>query len=288
LIIAGNLTLDEIVIKHRTYKNMLGGPPAYSVKPLHSVFGVRPTVYSCVGYDFPKALENEIASLSKLYITKSSKQTTKFRLVEENGRQLFLLSFSGEINHIDFSSESVYMFSPVYKEIKVTFLSDAYKVGLVSLDPQGYLRVVDENLKVHIKPNENVWKVLKFVNIFRTSIDEYLALAEGLSIRKFLEKTYSLGVEVAIVTSSKKVYVVSNGKYFEFPTYPHVSVKSTTGAGDVFTSFFTYVYSRSYDLEKAIAYAIVASSFAVENIGPNSISRDRFFKRLGEYMDFMY
>jgi len=288
LIIAGNITLDDIVTKYGTYENMLGGPPTYSVKPLHSVFGIRPSIYSCVGYDFPKEFENEIASLSKLYITKSSKQTTKFRLVEENGRHLFLLSFSGEINYIDFSSESVYMFSPVYREIKVNFLSDACKVGLVSLDPQGYLRVVDENLRVHIKPNEIVWKALKFVNIFRTSIDEYLALAEGLSIRRFLEKTYGLGVEVAIVTSSKKVYVVSNGKYLEFPTYPHVSVKSTTGAGDVFTSFFTYVYSRSYDLEKAITYAIVASSFAVENIGPSSISRDHFFRRLREYMGFMY
>ena len=102
------------------------------------------------------------------------------------------------------------------------------------------------------------------------------------------DRTYTLGVEVAMVTSSKTVHAISNGKYFKFPTYTNVNVKSTTGAGDVFTAFFTYVYSRNYDVEKALAYAIVASSFAVENIGPSSIDRERFFERLREYMDLLY
>ena len=288
LIVAGNLTLDEIIAKQKTYKNMLGGPPAYSVKSLYSVFSVKPTVYSCVGYDFPESFESEIASLSKLYISKSNKPTTRFKLIETNGRQLFMLTYSGEIETIDLSLESVYMFSPVYKEVKLDFLKRAYKVGLVILDPQGYLRVVDDDLRVYLRFNSAIWELLRYVSVLRVSTDEYMALSKGLSIKMFLEKTYTLGVEVAIVTSPKTVHVVSDGKYFEFPTYMNVNVKSTTGAGDVFTAFFAYVYSKNYDVEKALAYAIVASSFAVENIGPSSIDRKRFFERLREYMELLY
>ena len=288
MIIAGNLTLDDIITKQRIHKNMLGGPPAYSVKPLHSVFSIKPTVYSCVGHDFPKNFQSEMALLSKLFIFRGNKPTTRFRLIEKNGRQLFMLSYSGEIESIDFSLESTYMFSPVYREIKFDFLKRAYKVGLVALDPQGYLRFVDDSLKVYLRFNSAIWEILRHVNILRVSMDEYLALSRGLDIKRFLEKTYTLGVEVAIVTSSKTVHAISNGKYFKFPTYTNVNVKSTTGAGDVFTAFFTYVYSRNYDVEKALAYAIVASSFAVENIGPSSIDRERFFERLREYMDLLY
>ena len=287
--IIGNLTLDEIVMKtkNKVYKGVLGGPPAYSSKPLYSIFKVKPKIYTTVGKDFPEKYENELKTISKLFIYKVEEPTTKFKLVEGNGRKLFMLSFSGEIRDVDFNVDSVYMFSPVYREVRFDYLKKAHTLGLVSLDPQGFLREVNEEGEVTLNFNSELLKHLKYIDIFRTSLDEFSVLSRGVSIRNFLEKTIKSGCEVSVVTSSTKIYALKENTYYEYPAYTNVRVESTTGAGDVFTSIFTYVYSRSNDVVKALIYAIVASSFTVETVGPRVIDEGKFYVRLKNYMEFL-
>lgn len=289
MIIIGNITLDDFILKDgRIFSSILGGPPSYSSHMLNSLFNIKPYIFTTLGKDFPAKYEKELNNVAKLYITTKESRTTKFRIIEKDTtRELFLLAYSGDINKVNYDLSDVYIISPVYKEIKKKHIIEAYKRGFVALDPQGLLRKVDSSGKVHLSFHSEIRYLLSKINIFRTSIDEYSVLSGGVSIPQYLKNIIKQGVELAVITSKDKIYYATPETYEELPSYTKVKARSSTGAGDVFTSILTYVYIKNYDPVKAVAYSAIAASFSVEKLGPSKIDSEKFKLRLKEYLNLI-
>lgn len=284
MLILGNITLDDFILRRgKKYNNILGGPPSYSSFALNSLFGVRVGLCSSLGKDFPKKYMKRLKSIAEIYITERN-NTTRFKIVDIEPRKMFLLAFSGEIENVDLSIDDVYMFSPVYKEIKIEYLNEASHMGLVTLDPQGFFRRIGKDNEVYLSTFEQFDYIVKRVNILRMSLDEFSVL-HITNIRDYVKGFVKKGVELAVITSSVKVYYATRECYGELPTYRKVQVVSSTGAGDVFTSVLTYIYSKTTDPVKALAYSIVAAGLSVEKLGPLELDRDRFWSSLKEYKE---
>ena len=284
MLVLGNITLDDFILREgKKYKNILGGPPSYSSFALNSLFGIRIGLCSSLGKDFPKEYKERLENIAEPYITEGN-NTTRFKIIDIEPRKMFLLTFSGEIENIDLSIDDVYMFSPVYREIKIKHLNEASRMGLVTLDPQGFFRRIGKDNEVYLDTFEQFDYIVRRVNILRMSLDEFRVL-NVTNIRDHVKSFVRKGVELAVVTSSMKVYYATKECYGELPTYRKVQVVSPTGAGDVFTSVLTYIYSKTADPVKALAYSIVAAGLSVEKLGPSELNRDRFWRNLKEYKE---
>ncbi|RLG73521.1 MAG: hypothetical protein DRO08_01760 [Thermoprotei archaeon] len=284
LIILGNVTLDDFILRNgRTYREILGGPPSYASVALNSLFNIKVKFYSSLGRDFPEKYRRRLEKAAEMF-TIEREFTTRFKIVDIEPRKMFLLSYSGDLNDIDLSIDDVFLFSPVFKEVKLEYINKAYKTGFVILDPQGLFRRLKPNNEIYLDAFNEFDYIIRRTDILRMSIDEFKTLSPT-SIKEKLRDFISKGVEFAIVTSSNKVYYATHEGYGELPTYRKVKVVSPTGAGDVFTAVLSYIYTQTSDPIKALSYSIVAACLSVETLGPVEIDKDRFWRKLKEFKE---
>ncbi|RLG74200.1 MAG: hypothetical protein DRO23_07375 [Thermoprotei archaeon] len=284
LIILGNVTLDDFILRNRrTYRGILGGPPSYASIALNSLFNIKVKFYSSLGKDFPEKYRQRLKKVAEMF-TIEREVTTRFKIVDIEPRRMFLLSYSGDLDNVDFSIDDVFLFSPVFKEVKLEHVNEAYKTGFVILDPQGFFRRVKSNNEIYLDAFNELDYIIRRTNVLRMSIDEFKTLSPT-GIKEKLRDFISKGVEFAIVTSSSKVYYATYEGYGELPTYRKVKVVSPTGAGDVFTAVLSYVYAQTTDPIKALSYSIVAACLSVETLGPAEIDKDRFWRKLKEFKE---
>lgn len=73
--------------------------------------------------------------------------------------------------------------------------------------------------------------------------------------------------DIVVITDGKKgVYVYDGHKFYSAKPYP-AKVVSTLGAGDAFASTFVGIMTKTNDIEKSIAFALINSASVVEEYG---------------------
>ena len=278
IVSVGHFSIDSINLPNRQLPYIiLGGSVAY-VSLSARRLGANVSIISKVGEDFPEAylwwLSQEGIDISNVAKIKHEK-TTRFEL-NYNGdlssRILRLTSRSPSIEVEDLpnslEAKAVHL-APIANEIPYEVAEKLAKSAeIISLDPQGLVRVFDENGLV---ANESLKdkRMLELIDVYKSSHDEIEAVTGVADLKLAIKTVHDFGVEIVIVTLGMKGAVLSiGGAIYEIPAYTPNKLIDPTGAGDAFIGGFLAEYVRS---KEALWCACVGSALAstiVEGVGP--------------------
>jgi sugar/nucleoside kinase (ribokinase family) len=138
----------------------------------------------------------------------------------------------------------------------------------LSIDPQGLTRRFDKEGNV-TESAEMDKRVLDFVDIYKSSIDEIKLLTGKLELRNAIAAVHDFGPKIVIVTMGARGSVLSDGEgLVQIPVCKPSQVVDPTGAGDVFIGAFLAEYIRG----KAEPFwcscvGSAAASVVVEGVG---------------------
>ncbi|MEM2937348.1 MAG: carbohydrate kinase family protein [Candidatus Bathyarchaeia archaeon] len=278
IVSAGHFCIDSIILpsRHAPYI-ILGGSVTY-VSLAAKRLGANVSVISKVGGDFPKAyaswLSKEGIDLSGVIQIKEAK-TTKFELKYDNilsGRSLRLISRAGPITLEDLPNSikaKIVHLAPIANEIQYEVAERLKEHGeVLSLDPQGLIRVFDENGNVATGPLVDK-RILELVNIYKSSLDEVEAVTGQRDLKSAINAVHDFGVETVIVTLGVKGAVLSVDRTTcNVPAYKPSKVVDPTGAGDAFIGGFLAEYIQGGDSLWCACVGSAVASTVVEGIGP--------------------
>jgi sugar/nucleoside kinase (ribokinase family) len=252
--------------------------------------GANVSIISKVGEDFPEAylwwLSQEGIDLSKVAKIKHEK-TTRFELnynSDMSNRTMRLASKAPSIKVEDVPSslktKAVHL-APIANEIPCEVAEKLAKSAeVISLDPQGLVRVFDENGLVANEPLKDK-RMLELVDVYKSSQDEIEAVTGVADLKSAIKAVHDFDVEIVIVTLGMKGAVLSiGGAMYEIPAYTPNKLVDPTGAGDAFIGGFLAEYVRG---KEALWCACVGSALAstvVEGVGPTFLGdKDEIYRR---------
>ncbi len=274
----GHFCIDSIFLpKKQTPYIILGGSVTYvsfSAKRL----GANVAIISKIGGDFPEAylwwLSQEGINLSGVKRVAEEK-TTRFELKYDDtfcNRKLRLTSKTAPIMVEDLpnalEAKMVHL-APVANEVSYEIAERLKKcAGVLSLDPQGIVRVFDENGGVSNGALMDK-RILELVNVYKSSLEEIEAVTGESELKSAVKAVHSFGVETVIVTLGMKGAVLSvDETLYEIPAYTSNELVDPTGAGDAFIGGFLAEYLRGEDALWCACVGSAAASTVVEGVGP--------------------
>lgn len=290
LVSVGHFCIDSINLpsRHLPYI-ILGGSVTY-VSLAAKRLGANVSLISKVGEDFPEAymwwLSQEGVDLSQVRKIQRDK-TTRFELTynsDMSKRNLRLLNRASSIHIEDIPSslqaKTIHL-APIANEISYEVAEKLAKcTKILSIDPQGLVRVFDENGFAADKPLKDRC-ILELVDVYKSSKNEIEAITGMADLQSAITAVHDLGVKSVIVTLGMKGAVLSiNGVVYEIPAYMPNRLVDPTGAGDAFIGGFLAEYVRG---KEALWCACVGSAIAstvVEGIGPTFFGdKDEIYRR---------
>lgn len=277
LVTVGHFALDTILSPRISRpRTTLGGPPTY-VSVAAAKLGAGVSVVSKVGADFPKEyvewLRVSGVDLSGLKRVQGAK-TTRFAL-EYGGsweRKLVLEERAPSIMVADvplgLRAKTVHI-APIAGEVARGVALRLRRVcGVLSLDPQGFVRRFSENGKATLK-KWNDGDVLSKVDVFKSTVRELEAMTGEMQVRKAVLEIVGCGVKVVIVTRGLRGSTLyCEGDFLDIPAYESRVVVDPTGAGDSFIGGFLAECMRSRDAVWCGCVGSAAASSVVEGFGP--------------------
>ncbi|MEM3549621.1 MAG: PfkB family carbohydrate kinase [Candidatus Bathyarchaeia archaeon] len=281
---AGHFSIDNIYLPQKSVPYIiLGGSAAY-VSLTAQVLGAKTSVISKVGSDFPEAylwwLRQEGVDLSGVIRVEEAK-STRFELKylsDFSSREMRVKFIAPPITIEDLpksiESKAVHI-APIAGEISTEVVESLRGCAeFLSLDPQGLIRVFDENGNVKNGQLEDK-RVLELINIYKSSEAEIKAATGKDDLTSAIKAVHDLGVETVIVTLGAKGAMLSvEGTAYIIPSYSNAKVVDPTGAGDVFIGGFLAEYVSGKDSLWCACVGSSAASIAIEAVGP-TFPRDK-------------
>lgn len=278
IVCVGHFCIDSIILPNRkTPYVILGGSVAY-VSLAAKNLGASVSVISKIGIDFPKAyiwwLSQEGIDISRVAEIGEVK-TTSFELKYNNDlseRSLRLTNRAKPITVEDLpnsiEAKAIHI-APVANEITYEVAEKLKNcTEFLSLDPQGLVRVFDENGDVSYNALLNK-RILELVNIYKSSQEEIEAVTGQKEIKSAIKAVHDFGVETVIVTLGMKGAVLSiEGTFYNIQAYKPNKVVDPTGAGDAFMGGFLAEYVQGEDSRWCACVGSAAASVVVEGVGP--------------------
>jgi sugar/nucleoside kinase (ribokinase family) len=172
-----------------------------------------------------------------------------------------------QLAHID---ARIFHLGPLLSgEIPVALVKALSKKGIVSLDVQGYLRVVrDKN--VHAVDWPDKVEALRYVDILKASLSEMEVLTGHTDIRKGAGTLAAWGVsEVVITMGSKGSLVLKDHTFYDIPAYnPGTAVMDATGCGDTYMAGYLYQRLNDRRPQDAGEFAAAMATLKIRASGP--------------------
>ncbi|MEM3874896.1 MAG: PfkB family carbohydrate kinase [Candidatus Bathyarchaeia archaeon] len=290
IVAAGHFSIDLISLPNRQLPyTILGGSVAYvslSAKRL----GANVSIISKVGGDFPQAylwwLSQEGIDISKVAKIIQEK-TTRFELNYSNDMSNRTMRLAGKALPIQvedlpnsLQTKAVHL-APIANEISYEVAEKLTKVAeVVSLDPQGLIRVFDENGFVASEPLKDR-RILELIDVYKSSREEIEAVTGVADLHLAIKAVHDLGVEIVIVTMGMKGAVLSmGGAAYEIPVYTPNKLVDPTGAGDAFIGGFLAEYVRGKEALWCACVGSAVASTVVEGVGPTFLGeKDEIYRR---------
>jgi len=292
LVTVGHFAIDYIHSPRIvTPKPTLGGPPTY-VSVAAAKLGAKVSVISKVGEDFSnqyvKWLKNNKIDLSGLKRVKGA-STTQFEIKYQKNwkRKMRLKARAPHISTDDLQASlqarAVHV-APIANEISEELVTKLRKAaGVLSLDPQGFVRGFDRRGNVSLKH----WRgesVLAQVDVYKSSLNEIKAVTETNNSQQAARRISDYGVKIIIFT--RAMYgsaVFFDNTFYNIPAYPSKNVKDPTGAGDAFSGAFLAEYVRGKEVLWCACVGSASASFVVESVGLEKFSeREETYARARE------
>ena len=255
--IFSHCTIDEI--SQNDIVETAGGPACYcGLTAKNMKFEID--LHTRVGNDFSfrTDLENKGIFLSQNSIVNTP--TTRFLLkILGTDRELYLKAKCDPIESIKSDADGAIV-SPVFDEVSEETL-DAIKenFNFTLLDPQGYLRRVDDNGKVFL---EKTLLDLSGINAIKTDPDEAFYLT-GLKEKEAMLALQKKGVKHVLYTNKQNITMLAKDRMYHLKI-PNMTIGDTTGVGDIFCAAFACSYMKEKDPIWAICFAVGAAQAALE------------------------
>ena len=255
--IFSHCTIDEI--SQNEIVETAGGPACYcGLTAKNMKFEID--LHTRVGNDFlfRTDLENKGIFLSQNSIVNTP--TTRFLLkILGTERELYLKAKCDPIESIKSDADGAIV-SPVFDEVSEETL-DAIKenFNFTLLDPQGYLRRVDDTGKVFL---EKTSLDLSGITAIKTDPDEAFYLT-GLKEKEAMLALQKKGVKHVLYTNKQNITMLAKDRMYHLKI-PSMTIGDTTGVGDIFCAAFTCSYLKEKDPIWAICFAVGAAQAALE------------------------
>jgi len=257
LAIFSNCTIDSILIGNSTY-TQAGGPVCYGGLTARSL-KQDVEIFTKFGSDFPYV---ELLADKKIELKNSSsnKLTTKFKIeIIGSDRNLFLENTCDQIEYTETNADG-FIISPVFNEIS---LEDFEKIkkdsNFLLLDPQGFLRRIDEQKKIYLEKTE-----INFSNVTAIKVNprELSAISQlsGIDAMKDLQDK---GAKFVLLTDKQNISMLDGQRIFSL-SLPNISINDTTGIGDIFCAAFTCTMLKERDSLWALCFAAGSAQAALE------------------------
>jgi len=236
-----------------------GGPACYCGLTARNLkFDVE--FHTKIGPDFTygKFLEKNKIFIPQKSIT--NVPTTRFKLeISGTDRNLYLKTKCLPIDYEKSDADGC-IISPVFDEISLETLEKIKKdSGFTLLDPQGFLRRIDDNNKIRLERTE---MDLSKISAIKVDVDEAYSLTgqNGNDAMLALQKN---GVEHVLLTNKREITVLVKDKLY-FLTIPKMEVYDTTGIGDIFCATFACTFLKEKDFFWAMCFAVGSAQAALE------------------------
>ena len=185
-------------------------------------------------------VEENLKALGVKVISYFGAPSTKVRMIDERSKQHLM-----RIDHDVVSPSLVFNKTYFPTDVDGIIISD-YNKGFVS----------DKLIKSLIETGKPV-----FIDTKKTDLKSFEGAFIKINSTEFaLAKTLPKNV---IVTLGENGAIWNNKKY----DAPKVEITDACGAGDTFLASFAYQYLQTNNIDKAISFAIKASSITVKHIG---------------------
>jgi sugar/nucleoside kinase (ribokinase family) len=267
--IASNVVLDTIKDAKGDINESAGGPPCYCGITSRR-FGFDVELATRVGRDLPTELRNYLLE-SKISIKDDQvvgEPTTRFRLeAEGDSRRLMLHSKCAQLTADEINAMKVdcWLVSPVIDEVPSSVLNaikqDKDKKRFVILDPQGYMRLVDDHGLITLK--ERLDLDLSGLNAIKVDAQEMAALTAGSQGLEGMKSLQSRGIEFVISTEDRIVHMLHEKTHY-WIKIKEVETPDSTGVGDILTAAFCCAYMKEKDPLWALCFGAGALRAALE------------------------
>ena len=247
--VASHISIDNI----DNQEGHLGGSACYCGLVCREI-GLDTTLVTRVGLDFPNEMR-DFLNVRGLAIGPQDDHfpTTRFYLrYIDHWRQLYLISKCSPLTINDVKEVDVdgWIVSPIIDEIPLSILKEiTIKNEFVTLDPQGYLRKINNGGRVSTYKKIRI--DLAGISAIKANEQEINALKTGtIHEPKFLILTRKSGT-------------IQMGNY-EITLDHFTASPDRTGLGDILTAAFTCAYIKERDPGWALCYGVGAIQAALE------------------------
>ncbi len=259
--IFSHCTIDEIS-RNGNIVETPGGPAlycGYTAKNMKFDVDLR----TKIGPDFSYVPNLEKRGIFLRQDSISNNPTTRFLLkISGTERELFLKAKCDPIDYHSFDSDGV-IISPVFDEVSEEVLDNVKENSdFTLLDPQGYLRRVDEGKKIFL---EKTLLDLSKINVIKTDPEEAFYLT-GLKEKDAMLLLQKKGVKHVLYTNKQDITMLVKERLYHLKI-PNMSIGDTTGVGDIFCASFACSYLKEKDALWAICFAVGAAQAALETKG---------------------
>lgn len=169
-------------------------------------------------------------------------------------------------------------------DIPVALIRTLSKRGMVSLDVQGYLRMVKDRQVVAIDwPAKR--EALQYIHVLKANESEMEVLTGDADVRRSARILFDWGVREVVITLGSKGSVIYDGKkFYDIPAYiPSTAVVDATGCGDTYMAGYLYQRSIGGDLQQAGEFAAAMATLKIEGSGPFRGTREDVLELLSLY-----
>jgi sugar/nucleoside kinase (ribokinase family) len=256
--IFSHCTIDEIY-QNDAVVETAGGPACYcGLTAKNMKFDID--LFTKAGHDFLFRTELERKGIFLAQNSLSNTSTTRFLLkIFGTERELYL---KNKCDPIEFSKSTAdgAIVSPVFDEVSeetLDMIKEYYDFTL--LDPQGYLRRVGSDNKVFL---EKTLLDLSKITAIKTDPDEAFYLT-GLREKDAMMALQKKGVKHVLYTNKQEITMLVKDRMYHLKI-PNMTIRDTTGVGDIFCASFTCSYLKEKDPIWAICFAVGAAQAALE------------------------
>ena len=267
--IASHIVLDKIKMNDGRILESIGGPPCYCGITSRR-FGFDVSLVTKAGRDLPRKLYNTLQDnnivLSDSVLVNSP--TTKFLIISRGDSRDLRLRDKCEpltVEDIQKTKADCWLVSPVIDELpRDVFAEIKHNRGeknFVMLDPQGYLRLVNNQGSVYIRDTLEV--DLSGISAIKVDDQEMAALTGGLGGLAGMLELHSRGIEFVIYTEHRIIHLLHDQRHY-WLTLQEIDSVDTTGVGDILCASFSCAYIKEKDPIWAICFGVGAVKAALE------------------------
>jgi len=256
--IFSHCTIDEIS-RGGIVVETAGGPACYCGLTARNLkFDVE--LHTKIGPDFRF---QEYFEKNKLFIQQnaiSKNPTTRFLLeISGTDRNLYLKTKCDSIEYENSDVDGCIV-SPVFDEISEDTLEKIKENSeFTLLDPQGFLRRIDEKNKIYL---ERTSLDLSKISAIKVDPEEAFSLTSQTETSAMLS-LQKKGAKYILYTNKREITLLAGDRLY-FLEIPKIDISDTTGVGDIFCATFACTILKEKDVLWAICFAVGSAQAALE------------------------